>query len=157
MILFTAQESSALPTLAETQAVAVEVHEDFTAVTAKRYFGIHQNMDSRPFIHGLPVICGRPHCLYRLTYCYLHKPFSEKTFDRMGMDLSLSKFLISLANAITYAIVIFMALEKDRCPIRFYHRSFRFRNFGYWPFPSGKSCKLCRRYPDPYYAAFRYS
>lgn len=30
----------------------------------------------------------------------------------MNMDLSLSKFLISLANAITYAIVIFMALEK---------------------------------------------
>ena len=28
MILFTAQESSALPTLAETQAVAAEVHED---------------------------------------------------------------------------------------------------------------------------------
>ena len=38
--------------------------------------------------------------------------FLKKTFDRMGMDLSLSKFLISLANAITYAIVIFMALEK---------------------------------------------
>ena len=28
MILFAAQESSALPTLAETQAVAAEVHED---------------------------------------------------------------------------------------------------------------------------------
>ena len=34
----------------------------------------------------------------------------------MGMDLSLSKFLISLANAITYAIVIFMALEKIGVP-----------------------------------------
>ena len=29
MILFAAQEISALPTLAETQAVAAEVHEDF--------------------------------------------------------------------------------------------------------------------------------
>ena len=34
----------------------------------------------------------------------------------MNMDLSLSKFLISLANAITYAIVIFMALEKIGIP-----------------------------------------
>ena len=42
---------------------------------------------------------------------YLRR-FLKRTFDHMNMDLSLSKFLISLANAITYAIVIFMALEK---------------------------------------------
>ena len=73
-------------------------------------------MGSRAFIRGLPAgYC----CLIifigsRIAIYISH--FLKKTFDRMGMDLSLSKFLISLANAITYAIVIFMALEKIGVP-----------------------------------------
>ena len=153
MILFTAQESSALPTLAETQAVAVEVHEDLQQLqpnaileSIKAWTPGLLSMVYRLFVAALIVFIGS-----RIAIYISH--FLKKTFDRMGMDLSLSKFLISLANAITYAIVIFMALEKIGVP----SASIRFRNFGYWPFPSGKSCKLCRRYPDPYYAAFRYS
>ena len=58
MILFAAQESSALPTLAETQAVAAEVHEELPQFKPKS------------------ICC--PYHLYWLTDRHLHQPFSEK-------------------------------------------------------------------------------
>ena len=78
MILFAAQESSALPTLAETQAVAAEVHDGFTAIKAKFHFRIHQSMGSRAFIRDLPAGYCCPYHLYWLTDRHLHQPFSEK-------------------------------------------------------------------------------
>ena len=93
MILFTAQESSALPTLAETQAVAAEVHEDLQQLKPN---AILESIKS--WTPGLLSLA------YRLFVAALI------------IFIGLSKFLISLANAITYAIVIFMALEKIGVP-----------------------------------------
>lgn len=42
--------------------------------------------------------------------------FLKRTFDKMEMDLSLSRFLISLANAVVYILVLFMALERLGVP-----------------------------------------
>ena len=116
MILFAAQESSALPTLAETQAVAAEVHEDLQQLkpnsileSIKAWAPGLLSVAYRLAIAALIIFIGS-----RIAIYISH--FLKKTFDRMGMDLSLSKFLISLANAITYAIVIFMALEKIGVP-----------------------------------------
>ena len=116
LILFTAQESSALPTLAETQAVAAEVHEDLQQLkpnaileSIKSWTPGLLSLAYRLFVAALIIFIGSRIALYI-------SHFLKKTFDRMGMDLSLSKFLISLANAITYAIVIFMALEKIGVP-----------------------------------------
>ena len=36
----------------------------------------------------------------------------DRSFERMDMELSLRKFLLSLAQALLYGIVIFMAAEK---------------------------------------------
>lgn len=44
------------------------------------------------------------------------RSFLKKTFDKMEMDLSLSRFLISLANAVVYVLVLFMALERLGVP-----------------------------------------
>jgi len=44
------------------------------------------------------------------------RSFLKKTFDRMEMDLSLSRFLISLVNAVVYVLVLFMALERLGVP-----------------------------------------
>ena len=138
MILFTAQESSALPTLAETQAVAAEVHEDLQQLkpnaileSIKSWTPGLLSLAYRLFVAALIIFIGSRIALYI-------SHFLKKTFDRMGMDLSLSKFLISLANAITY------------------YRTFRFCNIGHRPVTSGKPCKLRRRHPDPCYAAFWY-
>ena len=154
MILFTAQESSALPTLAETQAVAAEVHEDLQQLkpnaileSIKSWTPGLLSLAYRLFVAVLIIFIGSRIALYI-------SHFLKKTFDRMGMDLSLSKFLISLANAITYAH--FHGIRKDRRSIRFYYRTFRFCNIGHRPVTSGKPCKLRRRHPDPCYAAFWY-
>ena len=105
MILFTAQESSALPTLAETQAVAAEVHEDLQQLkpnaileSIKSWTPGLLSLAYRLFVAALIIFIGSRIALYI-------SHFLKKTFDRM-----------SLANAITYAIVIFMALEKIGVP-----------------------------------------
>ena len=102
--------------LAETQAVAAEVHEDLQQLkpnaileSIKSWTPGLLSLAYRLFVAALIIFIGSRIALYI-------SHFLKKTFDRMGMDLSLSKFLISLANAITYAIVIFMALEKIGVP-----------------------------------------
>lgn len=115
MIHFTINTPS-IPSIEETQAIVQEVHEDLQQL---RPNAILETI--RSWTPGLLAFS------YRLLYAaiiiiignriafYLRR-FLKRTFDRMGIDLSLSKFLISLANAITYAIVIFMALEKIGIP-----------------------------------------
>ena len=115
MIHFTLQTPS-IPTLEETQAIVQEVHEDLQQLkpnaileTIRSWTPGLLSLSYRVLYAAVIIIIGN-----RIAF-YLRR-FLKRTFDRMNMDLSLSKFLISLANAITYAIVIFMALEKIGIP-----------------------------------------
>lgn len=115
MILFTAQETT-LPVIPETPAIAAEVQTDLQQLNP------HVAMDTiRSWLPGLLTLA------YRLAVAALIivigmrlagslRKFLKKTFNRMNMDLALSKFLISLANAVAYAIILFMALEKIGIP-----------------------------------------
>lgn len=155
MIHFTMQTPS-IPSIEETQAIVQEVHEDLQQL---RPNAILETI--RSWTPGLLAFS------YRLLYAaiiiiignriafYLRR-FLKRTFDRMGIDLSLSKFLISLANAITYAIVIFMALE-NRNSFHLHYRALRLRHSGNRPFSAGKSGKLRRRHPDSCHAALWHS
>ena len=78
MILFAAQESSALPTLAETQAVAAEVHEDLQQLKPNSILESIKAWAPGLFIRGLPAGYCCPYHLYWLTDRHLHQPFSEK-------------------------------------------------------------------------------
>ena len=108
--------SNAVPTLEEIQPVAEQVKEDLRQ--------LNPNIMLETIKNQVPALMG---FAYRLAIAFLIicigmriaksiRKFLKKTFTRMEMDLSLSKFLISLANAITYAIFIFMALEKIGIP-----------------------------------------
>jgi len=44
------------------------------------------------------------------------RKFLKRTFTRLDLDMSLTKFLISLSNAVVYLIFLFMALEKIGVP-----------------------------------------
>ena len=147
MIYFSLQTPS-IPTLEETQAVVQEVHQDLQQLkpnaileTIRSWTPGLLSFSYRLLYAAIIIIIGN-----RIAF-YLRR-FLKRTFDRMGMDLGLSKFLISLANAIAYAIVIFMALEKSGS-IHLYYRPFRLRHPGYWPVSSGKPGKFCRRHPHP--------
>ena len=95
MIHFTMQTPS-IPSIEETQAIVQEVHEDLQQL---RPNAILETI--RSWTPGLLAFS------YRLLYAaiiiiignriafYLRR-FLKRTFDRMGIDLSLSKFLISL-------------------------------------------------------------
>ena len=115
MIYFSLQTPS-IPTLEETQAVVQEVHQDLQQLkpnaileTIRSWTPGLLSFSYRLLYAAIIIIIGN-----RIAF-YLRR-FLKRTFDRMGMDLGLSKFLISLANAIAYAIVIFMALEKIGIP-----------------------------------------
>ena len=115
MIYFSVQTPS-IPTLEETQAVVQEVHQDLQQLkpnaileTIRSWTPGLLSFSYRLLYAAIIIIIGN-----RIAF-YLRR-FLKRTFDRMGMDLGLSKFLISLANAISYAIVIFMALEKIGIP-----------------------------------------
>lgn len=115
MILFTT-ETAALPTPAETQAVAAEVQADLQQLkphvildTVRQWTPGLLTLAYRLAMAALIIIIG-------MRVATMLRRFLKKTFERMNMDLSLSKFLISLANALAYAIIIFMALEKIGIP-----------------------------------------
>lgn len=117
MIYFTASlQTPSIPALEETQAIVQEVHEDLQQLkpnvileTIRSWAPGLLSLSYRVLFAAIIIIIGS-----RIAF-YLRR-FLKRTFDRMNIDLSLSKFLISLTNAITYAIVIFMALEKIGIP-----------------------------------------
>ena len=117
MIYFTASlQTPSIPALEETQAIVQEVHEDLQQLkpnvileTIRSWAPGLLSLSYRVLFAAIIIIISS-----RIAF-YLRR-FLKRTFDRMNIDLSLSKFLISLTNAITYAIVIFMALEKIGIP-----------------------------------------
>lgn len=113
MLLFT-QET--LLALEETQAVAQEVHADIEALKPNVVLET-----IRGWVPGLMTLAYRIAIAIVIIVIGIHvagfvRRFLQRTFGRMNMDLSLSKFLISLANAVVYVIAAFMALEKIGIP-----------------------------------------
>ena len=115
MIYFT-QDMSALQSVGETAAVAAELQEDLEQLkpnmileTLRGWTPALLTLAYRLAIAALIVLIG-----IRVTA--LIRKFFKRSFDHMGIDVSLSKFLISCINAICYAIVLFMALEKIGIP-----------------------------------------
>lgn len=115
MIYFT-QDMSALQSVGETAAVAAELQEDLEQLkpnmileTLRGWTPALLTLAYRLAIAALIVLIG-----IRVTA--LIRKFFKRSFDHMGIDVSLSKFLISCINAICYAIFLFMALEKIGIP-----------------------------------------
>lgn len=102
--------------LEETKAVAEEVHEDL------------QNLKPNVILDTLKMLAaGLMSFGYRLAIAILilvignrivHvvRRFLQKTFERMNMDPSVSRFLISVADACIYALAIFIAADKLGIP-----------------------------------------
>ena len=78
MILFTAQESSALPTLAETQAVAAEVHEDLQQLKPNAILESIKSWTPGLLSLAYRLFVAAPYYLHRFSDRLIHQPFSEK-------------------------------------------------------------------------------
>lgn len=112
----TTAETEAAGLMLETQAVAVEVQQDLQQLkpnvmleTIKSWTPGLLGFGYRLLMAALIIFIGTR---IAKTVCRLLK----KTFGRMGMDLSVSKFLISVANAGVYALTIFIAADKIGIP-----------------------------------------
>lgn len=115
-MFFLLTNSNALPTLEDIQPVAQEVKEDLQQLNPDMILDTIKS-----WIPGLMSFAYRLAIALLIIFIGMRvaaslRNFLKKTFTRMDMDLSLSKFLISLANAAAYAIFIFMALEKLGIP-----------------------------------------
>ena len=118
LMLLTAAETDAdLSTvLEETKAVAEEVHEDLQNLkpnvileTVKSWLPGLMSFAYRLVIAILILVIGN-----RIVHAV--RKFLYKTFTRMNLDPSISRFLISVADACIYALAIFIAADKIGIP-----------------------------------------
>ena len=118
LMLLTAAETDAdLSTvLEETKAVAEEVHEDLQNLkpnvildTLKSWLPGLMSFGYRLAIAILILVIGN-------RIVHVVRRFLQKTFERMNMDPSVSRFLISVADACIYALAIFIAADKLGIP-----------------------------------------
>ena len=118
LMLLTAAETDAdLSTvLEETKAVAEEVQEDLQNLkpnvileTAKSWLPGLMSFGYRLAIAILILVIGN-----RIVHAV--RKFLHKTFIRMNLDPSISRFLISVADACIYALAIFIAADKIGIP-----------------------------------------
>ena len=118
LMLLTAAETDAdLSTvLEETKAVAEEVQEDLQNLkpnvileTVKSWLPGLMSFGYRLVIAILILVIGN-----RIVHAV--RKFLYKTFTRMNLDPSISRFLISVADACIYALAIFIAADKIGIP-----------------------------------------
>ena len=136
MLLTASQTDADLSTvLEETKAVAEEVHEDLQNLkpnvildTLKSWLPGLMSFGYRLAIAILILVIGN-------RIVHVVRRFLQKTFERMNMDPSVSRFLISVADACIYALAIF------------YHRATWIGRTGCGPVPAGQSGKCGRRHP----------
>ncbi|MGL5435853.1 MAG: mechanosensitive ion channel family protein [Lachnospiraceae bacterium] len=114
MLWFAAEET--VTSLTETQPVALEVQADLAALkpnvilqTIQGWIPGMVSLAYRLFIAALIVLIG-------MRIASMFRSFLRRSFEKMEMDLSLSKFLLSLANAVIYVLIAFMALERIGVP-----------------------------------------
>lgn len=103
-------------TVAETQPVALEVQADLQQLkpnvileTIKGWTPGLLSFGYRLLIALIIILIGR-------RIIKSGRKVLQRTFERMELDLSLSKFLISVLDAIAYALVIFIAADKIGIP-----------------------------------------
>ena len=148
MLLTASQTDADLSTvLEETKAVAEEVHEDLQNLkpnvildTLKSWLPGLMSFGYRLAIAILILVIGN-------RIVHVVRRFLQKTFERMNMDPSVSRFLISVAEACIYALAIFI--------VGLYHRAAWFGRTGCWPVFTGQSGKCGRRHPAHAAAAVR--
>ena len=152
MLLTASQTDADLSTvLEETKAVAEEVHEDLQNLkpnvildTLKSWLPGLMSFGYRLAIAILILVIGN-------RIVHVVRRFLQKTFERMNMDPSVSRFLISVADACIYALAIFIAADKLGIPVGLYHRAAWFGRTGCGPCPcravwqmwQAASCSCC--------------
>lgn len=106
----------AAETQLETQAVAQEVQQDLQQLKPNVVLDTVKGWVPGALTLGYRIMIAVLILLIGIRIAHVVKKLLKKTFDRMEMDVSLSKFLTALVNALIIGLVLFMALERVGIP-----------------------------------------
>jgi len=100
----------------ETQAVAVQIKEDLEQLKPDVLKDTIEGWIPGLLSFGYRLLIALLIILIGIRLLRLIRKLLKKTFDRMDMDLSVRKFLLSVANAAGYTLIIFIAADKIGVP-----------------------------------------
>jgi small conductance mechanosensitive channel len=109
-------EADLASTLLETQAVAEEVQQDLAQLKPNVVLETVQGWIPGILSFGYRLIIAALIIFIGIRVVRLVRSLLQKTFGKMGMDVSVGKLLTNLIDAVLYALVIFMASEKIGIP-----------------------------------------
>lgn len=103
-------------TLAETQPVALQVQEDLQQLKPNVILETLKGWTPELLSFGYRLLIAVVIILIGMRIIKSGRKVLQRTFERMELDVSLSKFLISVLDAIAYALVFFIAADKIGIP-----------------------------------------
>ena len=103
-------------TLEQTQPVALQVQEDLQQLKPNVILETVKGWTPGLLIFGYRLLIAVIIILIGMRIIKSGRKVLQRTFERMELDLSLSKFLISVLDAIAYALVFFIAADKIGIP-----------------------------------------
>lgn len=103
-------------TLEQTQPVALQVQEDLQQLKPNVILETVKGWTPGLLSFGYRLLIAVIIILIGMRIIKSGRKVLQRTFERMELDLSLSKFLISVSDAIAYALVFFIAADKIGIP-----------------------------------------
>ena len=100
----------------ETPAVAQAVQEDLQQLKPNMILETIRGWVPGMLTLGYRILIAVVIVMIGVRAAHIVREMLKKTFNRMEMDVSLSRFLLALINAGIYALVLFMALERIGIP-----------------------------------------
>ena len=100
----------------QTQPVALQVQEDLQQLKPNVILETVKGWTPGLLAFGYRLLIAVVIILIGMRIIKSGRKVVQRTFERMELDLSLSKFLISVLDAIAYALVFFIAADKIGIP-----------------------------------------
>ncbi len=111
-----AADTETVAAILETEAVAVQLQEDLEQLKPNVMLETIKGWTPALMSFGYRLLAAIIIILIGMKVAKMVNRFLKKTFERMSMEVSVMKFLLSVANVGIYAIVLFMAADKIGIP-----------------------------------------
>ena len=111
-----ATDAETTAALLETEAVAAQIQEDLEHLKPNVVLETVKSWTPSLMSFGYRLLAAIVIILIGIKVAKMVNRFLKRTFERMSMEVSVMKFLLSVANVGIYAIVLFMAADKIGIP-----------------------------------------
>lgn len=111
-----ATDAETTAAILETEAVAAQIQEDLEHLKPNVVLETVKSWTPALMSFTYRLLAAIVIILIGMKVAKMVNRFLKKTFERMSMEVSVMKFLLSVANVGIYAIVLFMAADKIGIP-----------------------------------------